>query len=553
MANSPFHSSSGRYSSVLILGSGIAGLSAALKFAQAFQGSAKKITLVTKVEADEGATRYAQGGIASVWSKQDSFEEHKQDTLQAGAGLCREGIVDICVREGPARVQELIDLGVEFTKSHTPNPADPTEVFDLHREGGHGKRRILHSADLTGLAIEKALLAQVYKHSQIEVLDHHVAIDLITEGKILKRWRKPGRCLGAYVLNTHTGKVQTLAAELTVLATGGAGKVYLYTSNPDTATGDGIAIAYRAGARVANLEFIQFHPTCLYHPSARTFLISEALRGEGAVLKTIGGEEFMGRHHALGSLAPRDIVARAIDIEMKRNGDKHVVLDCGAISAAEMKEKFPHIYETCLGFGIDITREPIPVVPAAHYTCGGVLVDPDAKTNVEGLYAIGEVACTGLHGANRLASNSLLEAVVFADRAVHQGLEDLKRLQSAEAILSHKLPDWDVGRAVAIEEHIDIAANWLELRHLMWNYVGIVRSNQRLERARRRIELLKAEVNTYYWNFLLTKDLIELRNLLTVADLIVQCATLRKESRGLHYTVDYPDLDDNFFKRDTII
>ncbi|MEO5970885.1 MAG: L-aspartate oxidase [Bdellovibrionia bacterium] len=536
-------------SQVLILGTGIAGLSAALKFAKTC-----KVVLVSKADRAEGATRYAQGGIASVWSKQDSFEEHKQDTLTAGAGLCDPEIVDICVTEGPARVQELIDLGVEFTKANlAPDGAsDPTEVFDLHREGGHGRRRILHADDLTGWAIEKALLNQIANTPQIVVLENHVAIDLITEGKLLKK--EPGKCLGAYILNISTGEVLTLAADVTVLATGGAGKVYLYTSNPDIATGDGIAMAYRAGAEVANLEFMQFHPTCLYHPSARTFLISEALRGEGAILKTIGGDPFMNRYHPMASLAPRDIVARAIDMEMKRTGDKHVLLDCSAISEEDLRRKFPNIYEFCREYGIDITLESIPVVPAAHYSCGGVKVNQYAQTTVDALYAVGEVACTGLHGANRLASNSLLEAVVFAHRAVEHALPLLQGARAERTVIAHKhLPEWDTGHAVELEEQIDIAANWLEIRHLMWNYVGIVRSNRRLERAERRIQLLKDEVNAYYWNFLLTRNLIELRNLLTVADLTVKCALMRKESRGLHYTGDFPKKDDSLGLIDSVI
>ncbi len=542
--------------SILILGTGIAGLSAALKFAKI-----GAVTLVAKADRAEGSTRYAQGGIASVWSKQDSFEEHKEDTRKAGAGLCHPHIVDLCVREGPSRVQELIDLGVEFTKI-IPSPngpptgtqhQDPTEVFDLHREGGHGKRRILHADDLTGSAIEQALLQQVENHSQIQVLENHIAIDLITEGKILKRWRKPGRCLGAYILNTHSGQVLTLAADVTVLATGGAGKVYLYTTNPDVATGDGIAMAYRAGAQVSNLEFMQFHPTCLYHSGSKTFLITEALRGEGAILRTIRGDEFMIRHHPMASLAPRDIVARAIDIELKRSGDKYVHLDCSPLSKDELKSKFPNIYETCLGYGIDITLDPIPVVPAAHYMCGGIQVNEHAQTTVEGLYAIGEVACTGLHGANRLASNSLLEAVVFAHRAFEHAKENPAQPEKRQPIKTLTLPEWDIGKAVQLEEKIDIAANWLEIRHLMWNYVGIVRSNRRLERAQRRLNLIKAEIEAYYWNFLLTQDLIELRNLLTVSELIVQCALLRKESRGLHYTVDYPSLDTKNPPQDSIL
>lgn len=539
-------------SRILILGTGIAGLSAALKFARGLDLRGAKagtpvsdlaieVTVISKSDAAEGSTRYAQGGIASVWSEKDSFDEHEQDTIRAGAGLCHRAAVQTCVQEGPARVRELIELGVEFTKLQSSEQGDPAEVFSLHREGGHGKRRILHADDLTGWAIERALLEQIRKSPNIRLLEHYVGVDLITEGKLFKRWRRPGRCLGAYILNTRTGKVETFDADITVLATGGAGKVYLYTSNPDTATGDGIAMAHRVGAEVANLEFMQFHPTCLYHPGAPTFLITEALRGEGAVLKNTRGEEFMSRHHPMASLAPRDIVARAIDMEIKRTGDKHVVLDATHIPAPELIRKFPNIYETCLKLGIDITKQPIPVVPAQHYTCGGVLVDLNAQTNIDGLYAVGEVACTGLHGANRLASNSLLEAVVFAHRAAAHALPRLAELKRHRGVPPPHLPEWDVGHAVELEEQIDIAANWLEIRHLMWNYVGIVRSERRLERALRRIELLKAEVNAYYWNFLLTKDLVELRNLLTVAELVVRCALSRKESRGLHYTVDHPE------------
>ncbi|NDD91748.1 L-aspartate oxidase [bacterium] len=533
---------------VLILGTGIAGLSCALKFAG--KHPAIRVTLLAKERADEGSTRYAQGGIASVWSKSDSFEQHTRDTLEAGADLCRAEIVRLCVEEGPERIRELISWGVQFTKKGL----DPTEEFDLHREGGHSQRRILHADDLTGLEIERALLEQVRSHPNITILENHIAIDLITEGKLFKKWRKPGKCLGAYALDTSSGRVRTLSADITVLATGGAGKVYLYTSNPDVSTGDGIAMAHRAGAQVANLEFMQFHPTCLFHPSAKTFLISEALRGEGAVLKNLQGEAFMARHHSLADLAPRDIVARAIDSEMKRTGDRHVWLDARSVSDAA--KKFPNIYETCRDLGIDLTKEPIPVVPAAHYMCGGVLVNENGQTNIDGLYAIGEVACTGLHGANRLASNSLLEAVVFSNRVfLHASLlvERLLEQKHQQAPQLPPIPEWDPGKAVPLEEQIDIAANWFELRNLMWNYVGIVRSDRRLERAARRLELLKEEVNTYYWNFLLTRDLIELRNLLTVAELIVQCALSRKESRGLHFTVDYPGRDASGFSRDTVI
>ena len=547
---------------VLILGSGIGGLSAALKFAGPCE-----VIIATKVEPEEGSTRYAQGGIASVWSKDDSFEEHKRDTHIAGAGLCNEAVVDLCVREGPARVRELIEQGVQFTRSHEEHPpsadqVDPAEAFDLHREGGHSQRRILHADDLTGWAIEKALLEKARAHADIKIMDHHAAIDLITEAKMQPLTRqkaaRPGRCLGAYVLDEKSGKVLTIAADLTLLATGGAGKVYLYTSNPNTATGDGIAMAHRAGAKVANMEFMQFHPTCLYHPAARNFLISEALRGEGAVLRNNAGEDFMQKHHPLASLAPRDVVARAIDLEMKRTGDKNVLLDATRIPAEDLIRKFPNIRETCLKFGIDITTTPIPVVPACHYTCGGVLVDTHARTSIEGLYAVGEVACTGLHGANRLASNSLLEAVVFAHEAFLDGLPKAqaraeKRMKGGESAVPAPLPEWDSGRAVEIEEQIDIAATWLEIRSLMWNYVGIVRSDRRLERALRRLELLKEEINQDYWNYLLTVDLIELRNLVTVAELIVRCAMSRKESRGLHYTVDHPEKDDQFFLRDTVM
>lgn len=551
---------------VLILGSGIAGLSAAIKFVEKARAVGRQIhvTLVAKLDLAEGSTRYAQGGIASVWSKDDSFEKHITDTLTAGAGLCRDSIVNLCVREGPARIRELMDWGVEFTKNENARTLkDPTEEFDLHREGGHQARRILHADDLTGWAIEKALIAQIRRMPEVTLLESHAAIDLITEGNLLRRFRKPGRCLGAYVLDSQSGRVLALASDVTVLATGGAGKVYLYTSNPDTVTGDGIAMSYRAGARVANMEFMQFHPTCLYHPGARTFLISEALRGEGAVLKNTLGEEFMKRYHPLGSLAPRDIVARAIDSEIKRLGAQHVWLDCTLLPAEETRKKFPNIFETCLKYGIDITKHPIPVVPACHYTCGGVQVDENAKTSIEGLYAVGEVACTGLHGANRLASNSLLEAVVFSHRAVENALpfllslnaEEVKKTSESarESGSQEMLPDWDPGQAVPVEEQIDIAANWLEIRTLMWNYVGIVRNDRRLERARKRIETLKNEVHSYYWNHLLTKDLIELRNLVQVAEIIVQSAIMRKESRGLHYTSDYPERDDLHFSRDTVL
>jgi L-aspartate oxidase len=539
-------------SRVLIIGTGIAGLSCALKFAQ--HSPETNVVLVCKRDPLEGATRYAQGGIASVWSNQDSVEEHKQDTLLAGAGLCHEATVDLCVREGPRRVKELIELGVPFTK---------TELgleYDLHREGGHGKPRILHADDLTGLAIMNTLLENIRKCKNIQILENHIAIDLITEGKILKRWRKSGRSLGAYVLNSQTGEIFAVAADLTILATGGSGKVYLYTTNPDTATGDGVAMASRAGARIANMEFFQFHPTCLYHPQAKNFLITEALRGEGAILKTLKGDEFMSAYHPMASLAPRDIVARTIDLVMKRTGEKHVFLDATTLGAENIKRKFPNIYETCLRFGLDITRDPIPVVPAAHYQCGGVLVDRNGQSTIENLYAVGEVACTGLHGANRLASNSLLEACVFAEQIFQHGVKQLTELSRRRILTSQEgdsfsplLPKWDSGRAVPLEEQLDIASNWLEIRTLMWNYVGIVRSDHRLERARRRLLILKEEIYEFYWEYILTEELVELRNILTISELIVESAIQRKESRGLHFNVDCPEKDDLYFLKDTLL
>ncbi len=529
----------------LVVGSGIAGLSTALKFAEAGRAlkGGVRVLLVAKTQAEEGSTRYAQGGIAAVWSKQDSFEDHIQDTLVAGAGLCKRDAVEVCVREGPARVQELIDRGVQFTRSHS---AESVEEFSLHREGGHGKRRILHSDDLTGEAIEMALLEQVRACPEITLLENFVLIDVIRRGP-----KRSGPCVGAYLLNHETSEVLSVSADLTVLATGGAGKVYLYTSNPDTATGDGVAAAYRAGARIANMEFYQFHPTCLYHPRAKSFLVTEALRGEGAQLRNMDGEAFMSRYHDLRELAPRDIVARAIDFEMKRTGDPYVLLDTTHLSADELKKKFPNIYERCSGFGIHMSTDPIPVVPAAHYMCGGVWVDVNGSTSIDRLYAVGEVAYTGLHGANRLDSNSLLDGVVFAHRAAEHGLAWLSR-NRGETHDAVPLPQWTVGQAEELEEQIDVAASWKEIRTLMWNNVGIVRSNHRLERARRRLSLLKTEIQDYYWDFILTRDLVELRNLVTVAELIVQSAQWRKESRGLHYTASYPGLDDTFFQRESL-
>lgn len=537
----------------LVLGSGIAGLTFALKAAQF-----GRVAILTKSTRAEGATRYAQGGIASVFSEDDSFESHIQDTLEAGVGLCDPNVVEFTVREGPGCVRELIAAGVPFSKHE--------QIYDLTREGGHRARRILHVSDFTGQAIEDTLLAAVAKHPNISVYEHHIVVDLITDAHpAVKRLSRSGkmsqrrRCLGAYVLDIAHQEIQTFSAPFTMLATGGAGKVYLYTTNPDTATGDGIATAFRAGARIANLEFMQFHPTCLFHPKAKSFLISEALRGEGGELIDERGNRFMKKYHSMGSLAPRDIVARAIDSEMKRTAGACMFLDMTHLPADFLKKRFPNIYDRCFSYGIDLTKEPIPVVPAAHYTCGGVQTDSWGETSIENLFAAGEVAHTGLHGANRLASNSLLEGVVFASRAARRIQERWEKLggvktkkSDTESFPEH-LPEWDIGMAVPMEERISIAYTWRELRTLMWNYVGIVRTDRRLQKAQSRLELIAHEVQEYYWKYILTQDLIELRNLVTVANLIVQCALQRKESRGLHYNIDHPKPDDQYFKRNTIV
>ncbi len=523
----------------LVLGSGIAGLSFALQVAP--HG---RVAIITKKDRAESNTNYAQGGIAAVTSKEDSFELHVRDTLEAGAGLCKESVVRTIIEEGPPRIAELIDLGMQFSE-RIISPANGTKELDLGKEGGHSKRRILHAKDVTGREIERALLAAVARQPAIQIFENHTAIDLITSQKL--GYVGTNRCLGVHVLNNLSGEVETFSAPATLLATGGCGKVYLYTTNPDIATGDGVAMAYRAGAAVANMEFIQFHPTCLYHPTAKSFLISEAVRGEGGVLKSTSGVEFMEKAHPLKSLAPRDIVARAIDSEMKQTGADYVHLDITHKPARFIMDRFPNIYQTCLRFGLDITKDPIPVVPAAHYQCGGVLTNVDGETDIPGLFAVGEVACTGLHGANRLASNSLLEALVCGNRAARKIRE--KQLQPA----GFPIPPWQSAKAHNPDEMVVVSHNWDEIRRAMWDYVGIVRTNKRLQRAQKRIANLQEEIHEYYWDFKVTRDLLELRNIATVAQLIVESALQRPESRGLNYNLDFPEPNPEWAQRDTVV
>lgn len=523
-------------SDFLVIGSGIAGLFFALKAAKL--GS---VTVIAKGLSHHTATAMAQGGIATVTDPEDSFESHVNDTLVAGAGLCHKDIVEKAVAEAPDRIRELIEFGVHFDKS-----SGGTE-YDLTREGGHSERRILHSFDQTGLAIQNALLKACAKNPKIKIVEQQMAIDLILDQKVVPFKVGRSQALGAYVLHNENRTVATYLAKYTVLACGGAGRVYLYTSNWEGATGDGIAMAKRAGARISNMEFLQFHPTCLFHPQARNFLITEALRGEGAELILDTGEKFMSKYHKLGALAPRDIVARAIDSEMKKTGKPCVFLDISHKPADEIRKRFPGVYESCKKFGIDITKEPIPVVPAAHYLCGGVLTNENGETDIERLFAIGETACTGLHGANRLASNSLMEATVFAHNA-------LKFIESKkdEKFEHYDVKSWDSGQAVTPDELVVVSHNWDEIRRLMWNYVGIVRTTKRLKRAQSRIKVLQEEIEEFYWNHTVTKDILELRNIALVAELIIKCALLRQESRGIHYVLDYPESRPEF-QKDTII
>ncbi len=506
----------------LVIGGGIAGLTFALKAAE--HGS---VAILFKKDHRASSTLWAQGGIAAVNQPDDSFELHVEDTLTCGADLCNEQIVNLVVREGPQRVDELIALGAHFDR-------DQVGSYHLHREGGHSRRRIFHAGDATGHEIQRALLQAVEEHPNIRLLTNSNAIDLITTHKLNLNVSQPSKVLGAYVLRDG-GEIGVMLADKVLVATGGAGKIYLYTSNPDVATGDGIAMCYRAGARVANMEFFQFHPTCLYHPQAKSYLLSEAMRGEGAKLLRINGEPFMHRYHPMAELAPRDVVARAIDHEMKIHGDEHVLLDISHRDPSFVREHFPTIYERCLSFGFDITKGPVPVVPAAHYLCGGVVSDQFGRSDITDLYVAGECACTGLHGANRLASNSLLEGVVFGHRAALHAIENKGR----HAVAAEP-PPWDPGNAVDSDEQVVITQNWDEIRRTMWNYVGIVRTTKRLERALHRLALIRREIQEYYHRCIVTPDLLELRNLSLVAELVIRCAMARKESRGLHYTLDYP-------------
>ncbi len=535
----------------LVIGSGLAGLNSALYLAD----SGRQVAVITKRAIDDCNTRHAQGGIACVTDIEDSFDEHVQDTLNAGGRLCDEKAVRAIVEAGPAALSELIERGAKFTTRGELGMQDgKPEEYDLGREGGHHKRRILHAGDITGAEIERALVEACRERKNIHVFEYHTAIDLITS----RRLGMPGenRCFGAYALDSQNKAIKTILASSVTIACGGIGKVYLYTSNPDVACGSGVAMGYRAGAKIANMEFVQFHPTILYHPTERSFLISEALRGEGAVLKTRDASgnlvEFMQKYHPMKSLAPRDVVARAIDNEMKRSGEECVYLDITHHDEATLRKRFPNIFERCLQAGVNMAETPIPVVPAAHFLCGGIKTDEEGWSGIHGLYAVGESGCTGLHGANRLASNSLLEALVIAKAsaaAIDRSFAEL----NIQRIKPEQAPVWTCGNATDSDELVVISHNWDEIRRFMWDYVGIYRTNKRLARAKARIKLIRKEIEKYYWDFLVTTDLVELRNIATVAELIIDSALLRHESRGLHYNADYPYLDPEMDCVDTVI
>ena len=527
---------------VLIIGSGAAGLTLALSLPESM-----KVAILSKDVLTEGSTVYAQGGISAVLDKSDSFESHIADTLDSGAGLCIEDVVRNVVQKGPDAIDWLIKAGVPFTREN--NDIEGAAGLHLTREGGHSNRRVAHAADASGKAIETTLVSKVRSRDNIDLFEHHIAIDLINTRKLQNLQQRENRCIGAYVLDIENDKVKTFQSKFTVLATGGASKVYLYTSNPDGASGDGIAMGWRAGCRVANMEFMQFHPTCLYHPHAKSNLITEAVRGEGGRLLLPNGTRFMENFDPRGELAPRDIVARSIDHEMKRLGIDSVYLDISHKSKDFLLNHFPNVYAMCRKFGYDMNKEPVPVVPAAHYTCGGLMVDDSGHTDLDGLYAIGETTFTGLHGANRMASNSLLECVVYGQASSKDIIKRYDTISTHE----YEIPDWDASRVTDSDERVVINHNWDEIRRFMWDYVGIVRTSKRLKRARNRIELLLTEIDEYYSNFNVTSDLIELRNLAEVARLIIRSAQTRKESRGLHYTLDYPDADPSLEKINSIL
>ncbi|MFK7824857.1 MAG: L-aspartate oxidase [Oligoflexales bacterium] len=524
----------------LVIGTGVAGLMVALKLART-----SKVLVIAKGSTDQSNSYWAQGGIASVFSQEDSFEEHVQDTLVAGAGLCHQDVVKTIVESGPTAIRDLLEIGVKFTKLEGTN--EQSQTYHLTKEGGHSRRRVLHADDLTGEALMKALIIAAKGNPNITIFENQFAVDLLSTDKYFPSF-SGNYCLGAYVLDLKTSKIYQVRSSKTFLCTGGHGRLYLYTSNPEGATGDGLAMGWRAGCKVANLEFMQFHPTCLFHPEAKTFLISEAVRGEGGILKNVKGEDFTKTYHPKGSLAPRDIVARAIDSELKRTGEHRVFLDLRHMGAEKIKKLFPNIYKTCLAYSIDAAVDMIPVVPAAHYSCGGLVIDSWGRTSVNHLYAIGEVACSGLHGANRLASNSLLEACVLADRAVQKAVE-----QGPHGYDSSPIPAWDAGETLPPDEQVLLSHTWDEIRRLMWNYVGIVRSERRLQRAFARIQTIRQELDTYYWEYKVNDRLLEVRNLAEIAWLTIRCAMSRKESRGIHFIIENKNSFKDSLPKDTII